>query len=819
VSERLGILRKSGSDDEFGFESLKREGLRLVQEISGELWTDFNAHDPGVTILDALCYALTDLIYRADFPVADFLTADDGRIDLDALALHPPEDILPCRPTTFADYRRLILDRFPEIDNAWLTRSTRTGVDGLCRIDLRLGPEAMVRETVIVEEVRQLFCRTRNLCEDIDEITVVAEQECELHALIEIGGGVEPAEILAGVYHACARHIAGNAGLNHPDDAPASGKGLDELLDGPATGLEAGHAVAPDNDAEEVLVADLFAIAKGIDGVSNVKRLWLRKEGRDYFDAIDNRRDTALLRLRIPEKADEIGIQMESSSGRGVPIQFQEFRTRFNDLDYLHRSSRRAKMDLSSIFPRPQGTWRNLQEYSSVQHLLPAIYGINEYGVPESAEPEVKGRAAQLKGYLLLFDQVMANYAANLQNLRHLFAIDPAARRSYATQTVENKGYPPLEGIYPENPDQSLTALLHRFDPYPERKNRVLDYLLALHGETFPHNTLRSFVGHALPHECDAALLKAKAAYLQAVAEVGRDRGGAFDYTANPGDTGNLAGFQKRVCLLLGFDDVRNKRLTTAFARLGLQLGSFPAAGEESGSDAPFAAVPEPGNLEREYRSIPVAPVARPADLLPDFCRQTIPHLGTLFPSQLLRGGVRQDNFRLAAHRQPAGFPVLFRDEESGRWRNLALFADEETAIETVNALRALCIRLNRESEGMHVVEHILLRPPASEHHGAARVDEGFYRFRMTLLFPAWSALCHDPHFREMADNLVRMNVPAHIYPHILWLDFPEMLRFELVFKEWLKKKSAAGADPAELAAAAGRVVDFLCPHLDTQSR
>lgn len=811
MSESLGILRKSGGGDEFGFESLKREGLRLVQEMSGERWTDFNAHDPGVTILDALCYALTELIYRADFPVADFLTADDGRIDLDSLGLHPPEDILPCRPTTFADYRRLILDRFPEIDNAWLTRSPRRGADGLCRIDLRLGPDAMVRETEIVEKVTRLFCRTRNLCEDIDEITVVAEQECELYALIEIGGGGEPAEILAGVYHACARHIAGTAGPNHPADALASGKGLDELLDGPAAGLEVGHAVAPDNDAEEVLVTDLFVIAKGVAGVSNVKRLWLRKEGRDYFDAIDNRRETALLRLHIPEKADEIGIELESSSGRVVPIQFQEFRTRFNDLDYLHRSSLRAGKDLSSIFPRPQGNWRNFQGYSSVQHLLPAIYGINEYGVPESAGPEVKGRAAQLKGYLLLFDQVMANYAANLQNLRHLFAIDPADRRSYATQTVENKGYPPLSGIYPENPDQALTALLRRFDPYPERKNRVLDYLLALHGETFPHNTLRSFVGHALPHENDAALLKAKAAYLRALPEVGRDRGGAFDYTANPGDMENLAGFQKRICLLLGFGDVRNKRLTMAFARLGLEFDALQTAGEESGADAPFAAVPEPGNLEKEYRGIPVAPVAGSADQLLDSCRRTIPHLGTRFPSSLLRGGVRQDNFRMAEQRQPGGFPVLFRDEESCGWRNLALFADEEAAIETVNALRVLCIRLNRESEGMHVVEHILLRPLASEQHDTVQVDEGFYRFRMTLLFPAWSALCHDPHFREMAENLVRMNVPAHIYPRILWLDFPEMLRFELVFKEWLRQKSAAGADPAGLDAAAGRVVDFLC--------
>ena len=33
----------------------------LLQELCGETWTDYNLHDPGVSILEQLCYGLTDL--------------------------------------------------------------------------------------------------------------------------------------------------------------------------------------------------------------------------------------------------------------------------------------------------------------------------------------------------------------------------------------------------------------------------------------------------------------------------------------------------------------------------------------------------------------------------------------------------------------------------------------------------------------------------------------------------------------------------------------------------------------------------------------
>ena len=40
---------------------LREMGIEEIQKLSGKIWTDFNLHDPGVTILEQLCYALTDL--------------------------------------------------------------------------------------------------------------------------------------------------------------------------------------------------------------------------------------------------------------------------------------------------------------------------------------------------------------------------------------------------------------------------------------------------------------------------------------------------------------------------------------------------------------------------------------------------------------------------------------------------------------------------------------------------------------------------------------------------------------------------------------
>ena len=94
-------------------------GLDHVRRLSRRLWTDHNIHDPGITTLELLAYALTDLAYRARFPLEDLLaTATDNEAAMNGQFARA-RSILPGRPVTTDDYRKLLID-LPDIKNAWL---------------------------------------------------------------------------------------------------------------------------------------------------------------------------------------------------------------------------------------------------------------------------------------------------------------------------------------------------------------------------------------------------------------------------------------------------------------------------------------------------------------------------------------------------------------------------------------------------------------------------------------------------------------------------------------------------------------------------
>lgn len=97
------------------FDRLRAEGITHLENLATEIWTDFNAGNPGITILEVLCYAITDLAYRTRItPIAD-LAAGDGQTKMFFL----PEEILTCAPVTPNDFRKLLID-VPGVKNAWL---------------------------------------------------------------------------------------------------------------------------------------------------------------------------------------------------------------------------------------------------------------------------------------------------------------------------------------------------------------------------------------------------------------------------------------------------------------------------------------------------------------------------------------------------------------------------------------------------------------------------------------------------------------------------------------------------------------------------
>lgn len=91
---------------------LRGEGIALIQQLGSRLWTDYNLHDPGITFLEALCYAITDLGYRSSFGVADLLAEfPNGDFVADDQAFFGARQILSTAPWTLNDYRKLLIDR------------------------------------------------------------------------------------------------------------------------------------------------------------------------------------------------------------------------------------------------------------------------------------------------------------------------------------------------------------------------------------------------------------------------------------------------------------------------------------------------------------------------------------------------------------------------------------------------------------------------------------------------------------------------------------------------------------------------------------
>ena len=67
--------------------------------------------------------------------------------------------------------------------------------------------------------------------------------------------------------------------------------------------------------------------------------------------------------------------------------------------------------------------------------------------------------------------------------------------------------------------------------------------------------------------------------------------------------------------------------------------------------------------------------------------------------------------------------------------------------------LRALLLHLHDESEGLHVVEHVLLRPLAAGVRGHPWVAGDFHPLRLTAVMPAWTVRTRQEGFRKLAEE------------------------------------------------------------------
>ncbi|VAX01191.1 hypothetical protein MNBD_GAMMA22-3077 [hydrothermal vent metagenome] len=114
--EHIKNISTKPAKTSLNYAELREVGLDLIQQYSKETWTDHNVHDPGISFLEAYCYAITDIGFRIQLEMPDLLRSGEKYHATDFVAI---DKALSCAPVTIDDLRKILLDHYL-INDAWL---------------------------------------------------------------------------------------------------------------------------------------------------------------------------------------------------------------------------------------------------------------------------------------------------------------------------------------------------------------------------------------------------------------------------------------------------------------------------------------------------------------------------------------------------------------------------------------------------------------------------------------------------------------------------------------------------------------------------
>jgi hypothetical protein len=120
MNESITIPKHTAMNPSQDYAWLRKKGLAYIEQLGSKLWTDYNIHDPGITLLELLAYAITDLGYRTSFTMQDLLAVPVNKIpDHKRQGFYTAREIFTVNPLTIRDYRKLLID-VNGVKNAWL---------------------------------------------------------------------------------------------------------------------------------------------------------------------------------------------------------------------------------------------------------------------------------------------------------------------------------------------------------------------------------------------------------------------------------------------------------------------------------------------------------------------------------------------------------------------------------------------------------------------------------------------------------------------------------------------------------------------------
>jgi hypothetical protein len=664
----------------------------------------------------------------------------------------------------------------------------------------------------------------RGLCEDYLSINTVTPFRVGICADIEVKPEADLEEIQAQVFHAIEKYLSAPVRYHTLEEMLGQGRQPDEIFNGPFIDFDftckgkpvftkPGFITDDDLAASElrrkVQASDIINIVVDIDGVEAISNLQLR--AYDAAGLPDG--PAAKWTLTVPPDHQPV-FYMEASKilfhKAGIPYRAQV--TEFErTLDYLRGLDRRELyVPPDQILPVPLGRTRNLDAFYSVQHDFPATYKIGTARISDTEPPERIAKARQLKGYLTFFDQVLADYLGQLANLRRLYSLDKTLKRTWFTPYVtgiagslenfEDEFYVDKAALADET---VRTRLTETEEDFFDRRNRALDHLIARFAERFADYALLSFRLSGDRLKTSAQLIDDKIDFLADYPKLSRERGQAANIRPeNPADiwnSGNISGLERRAGRLLGIDDLTRRDLHCA--------GHFTALFGTQKSGGQFRVTVRDANNQILFAS---------QELFADEAAALDAASGSY--AKLRDEGA----FSIAASQGTTTFTMAIVSGPAPLTHNKTF----DTQMAATQAARAIIDRYDEvlaadlcNSEGMHLIEHILLRPYANGDK-LMRVclgdDCGFcseedpYSFRVSVVLPYWPERFRNLNFRALLERTLREEAPAHVQVKVCWISQNQMIDLDAAYRAWLNARAAGKPNAATIRNTSRRLIEIL---------
>lgn len=645
------FIRQQAKEDEL-FSRLQEQTLEEVQRMSGNVWTDFNIHNPGVTLADIANYALTELDYKLGFPLADYLTGEKGVFRPKHLGLFPPEEVYTTAPVTTEDYRRLLLTNIREIENVTVECGDEKG-----GYNVRFTPSPFEKESKneghITERIKEIYNSHRNLCERLHNVVVVQQAELEFQAELEIEPGCDATAILVKIYHTILRYFSGSAYVCTDEERLTSELSPEEWLEGSEDGTRIVMASPKYTEYE------LYKILRKLDGIRAFSICYLMRGDKPLSDFSEG------YSLKIPKDKEELKVRIRCGRTE-MPVDFDRFKSLLRTSYYTQGRINGKNIGKKEYdWGTPNGTYRDIFTQTPMAKDFPLCYRLTES----------REKPTSFEAYLKLYDRVIQKALDEVRNLPEALSIEEEDRKNPSVRNLRR-----LKSLY-------------------------LDFLDKLYGVESQPEWLSEFGNYG---ETSDETLQRRMALLRNAAYLTKNRPKARNITdARFGD--NVPVVKKWFCLMLGADGDEDRTVGNILPSYNLRL--IEANDKEPWFMEADSALIDERMLDADKVEL-IDPEKEEEEDKRDDCtrlRQELPIFNeNKISGDLFRNGTRLDSYRIVNVGQ-GYFMLVFRNREREGWTNLGRDRDKDKLNTLAKVLRRFLWKLNRECETLYVFEPVLL--------------------------------------------------------------------------------------------------------------